>query len=89
MSRWRGGLCIWWCLTGSAARCSRGASRLRERRGRVERCPRSVYPPEIMNTDQSSQFTSVAFSTALQEAQIVMSMDGQGASRDHVVVERL
>ncbi len=46
-------------------------------------------PPEIMNTDQGSQFTSVAFLTALQEAQIAMSMDGKGAWRDTVVVERL
>ena len=46
-------------------------------------------PPEIMNTDQGSQFTSVAFRTALQEAQIAMSMDGKGAWRDNVVVERL
>ena len=35
--------------------------------------------PEIMNTDQGSQFTSGAFLTALQEAQVAMSMDGKGA----------
>ena len=46
-------------------------------------------PPEIMNTDQGSQFTSGAFLTALQEAQIAISMDGKGAWRDNVVVERL
>ena len=46
-------------------------------------------PPEIMNTDQGSQFTSVAFLTALQKAQIAISMDGKGAWRDNVVVERL
>ncbi len=46
-------------------------------------------PPEIMNTDQGSQFTSVAFLTALQEAQLAISMDGKGAWRDNVVVERL
>ena len=45
--------------------------------------------PEIMNTDQGSQFTSVAFLTALQDAQIAISMDGKGAWRDNVVVERL
>ena len=45
--------------------------------------------PEIMNTDQGSQFTSGAFLTALQEAQIAISMDGKGAWRDNVVVERL
>ena len=46
-------------------------------------------PPEILNTDQGRPFTSGAFLTALQEAQIAMSMDGQGAWRDNVVVERL
>lgn len=45
--------------------------------------------PEIMNTDQGSQFTSVAFLKALQDAQIAISMDGKGAWRDNVVVERL
>ena len=45
--------------------------------------------PEIMNTDQGSQFTSVAFLTALQDAQIAIRMDGQGAWRDNVFVERL
>ena len=45
--------------------------------------------PEIMNTDQGSQFTSLAFLTALQTAQIAISMDGQGAWRDNVFVERL
>ena len=46
-------------------------------------------PPEILNTDQGSQFTSVVFLTALQDAKIAISMDGQGAWRDHVFVERL
>lgn len=45
--------------------------------------------PKIMNTDQGSQFTSVAFLTALQDAQIAISMDGKGAWRDNVFVERL
>ena len=45
--------------------------------------------PEILNTDQGSQFTSVAFITALQDAKIAISMDGKGAWRDNVFVERL
>ena len=45
--------------------------------------------PEIMNTDQGSQFTSLAFLQALQTAKIAMSMDGKGAWRDNVFVERL
>ena len=46
-------------------------------------------PPEIMNTDQGSQFTAVAFLKTLQDAQIAISMDDKGAWRDNVVVERL
>ena len=45
--------------------------------------------PEIMNTDQGSQFTSLAFLQALQTAKIAISMDGKGAWRDNVFVERL
>ena len=45
--------------------------------------------PEIMNTDQGSQFTSLAFLQALQDAKIAMSMDDKGAWRDNVFVERL
>ena len=45
--------------------------------------------PAIMNTDQGSQFTSVAFLTAWQDAKIAMSLDGTGAWRDTVFVERL
>jgi hypothetical protein len=45
--------------------------------------------PEIFNTDQVSQFTSHAFSSVLREAGIAISMDGKGAWRDNVFVERL
>ena len=45
--------------------------------------------PEIFNTDQGSQFTSRAFTSVLQEAGIAISMDGTGAWRDNVFVERL
>ena len=45
--------------------------------------------PEIFNTDQGSQFTSQAFTGVLQEAGIAISMDGKGAWRDNVFVERL
>ena len=45
--------------------------------------------PEIMNTDQGSQFTSSAFIGVLQENQIRVSMDGRGCWRDNVFVERL
>jgi putative transposase len=45
--------------------------------------------PEIFNTDQGSQFTSIAFTSVLQREEIAISMDGRGAWRDNVVVERL
>jgi len=43
--------------------------------------------PEIFNTDQGSQFTSMAFTGLLQEQKIAISMDGRGAWRDNVFVE--
>ncbi|EPX80548.1 Mobile element protein [Salipiger mucosus DSM 16094] len=45
--------------------------------------------PEIMNSDQGSQFTSNDFIKALKDAGIRISMDGKGAWRDNVFVERL
>ena len=45
--------------------------------------------PEIFNTDQGSQFTSTAFTGMLQDQAIRISMDGRGAWRDNVFVERL
>ena len=45
--------------------------------------------PDIFNTDQGSQFTGAAFTGALAEKGITISMDGKGAWRDNVFVERL
>ena len=45
--------------------------------------------PEIFNTDQGSQFTSAAFTGMLHDNAIQISMDGRGAWRDNVFVERL
>ncbi len=45
--------------------------------------------PEIMNTDQGSQFTSLAFTQYLKDNDIRISMDGKGAWRDNIFVERL
>ncbi|MGC4411331.1 transposase, partial [Rhizobium sp. ST-5] len=44
---------------------------------------------EIFNTDQGSQFTSIDFTAVLKKAEIAISMDGKGAWRDNVFVERL
>ncbi len=45
--------------------------------------------PEIFNTDQGSQFTGAAFAGVLSKNGIAISMDGKGAWRDNVFVERL
>ena len=45
--------------------------------------------PEIFNTDQGSQYTSEAFTDVLKGHEIRISMDGKGAWRDNVFVERL
>ena len=45
--------------------------------------------PSIFNTDQGSQFTSQEFTAVLLGAGIAISMDGKGAWRDNVFVERL
>ena len=45
--------------------------------------------PEIFNTDQGSQFTGTAFTGVLVDNGIAISMDGKGAWRDNVFVERL
>ena len=45
--------------------------------------------PEIFNTDQGCQFTSLEFTGLLKEHGIQMSMDGTGCWRDNVFVERL
>jgi putative transposase len=45
--------------------------------------------PDIFNTDQGSQFTGEAFTGVLIKNGIAISMDGKGAWRDNVFVERL
>jgi putative transposase len=45
--------------------------------------------PEILNTDQGSQFTCTAFVDLAQQHGITLSMDGKGAWRDNLFIERL
>jgi putative transposase len=45
--------------------------------------------PEIFNTDQGSQFTSVEFTQVLKDAHVRISMDGKGRWMDNVMIERL
>ena len=45
--------------------------------------------PEIMNTDQGSQFTSFAWTDRLRRTGVRISMDGKGRFLDNIFVERL
>jgi putative transposase len=45
--------------------------------------------PEIMNTDQGSQFTSEGFTSVLEANNVKISMDGRGRWLDNVFIERL
>lgn len=45
--------------------------------------------PEIFNTDQGVQFTSLEFTGRLEGAGIKVSMDGRGRALDNIFVERL
>jgi len=46
-------------------------------------------PPEVMNTDQGSQFTGSAWITTLTGAGVQVSMDGRGRCMDNIFIERL
>ena len=45
--------------------------------------------PEVFNTDQGRQFTSLEFTQVLQEHGVKISMDGKGRYTDNIFVERL
>lgn len=45
--------------------------------------------PEIINSDQGSQFTSEAYINLLKENEIRISMDGKGRAIDNIFIERL
>ena len=45
--------------------------------------------PEIVNTNQGSQFTSTTFTGVLKRDRIAISMDGRGRGLDNLFVERL
>jgi putative transposase len=55
----------------------------------LEEALRRDGQPQIFNTDQGSQFTSDEFTRVLKDRGIQISMDGKGAWRDNVFVERL
>ena len=45
--------------------------------------------PEIVNSDQGSQFTSALWTEYLDKAEIKISMDGKGRAIDNIFIERL
>jgi len=45
--------------------------------------------PGIFNTDQGAQYTSKAFTGALKDHGVQISMDGKGRSMDNIFIERL
>ena len=45
--------------------------------------------PEVFNTDQGSQFTSLEFTQVLRDHGVKISMDGKGRYTDNIFVERL
>jgi putative transposase len=55
----------------------------------LEEAYRRFGKPEIVNTDQGSQFTAQDFVNAVLNNQVKLSMDGRGAWRDNVFVERV
>lgn len=55
----------------------------------LEEALRTHGKPEIFNSDQGSQFTSVAFTGVLEREGVVISMDGRGRAFDNIFVERL
>jgi putative transposase len=55
----------------------------------IEQALMKYGAPEIVNTDQGSQFTAEEFTSVVLGAGAKLSMDGRGAWRDNVFVERL
>ena len=48
-----------------------------------------VEKPEIVNSDQGSQFTSQSYTEILLDKRVKVSMDGRGRAMDNIFTERL
>lgn len=55
----------------------------------LERAIQEHGKPEIVNTDQGSQFTSSDFLDVIKDHQLKISMDGRGSWKHNVFIERL
>jgi len=56
---------------------------------RALECALTLSSPDIFNSDQGSQFTSVEFTGRLTALGVNISMDGRGRALDNIFVERL
>lgn len=55
----------------------------------LEEALQNYGKPEIFNSDQGSQFTSLIFIQKLEDENIKISMDGKGRATDNIYIERL
>lgn len=55
----------------------------------VEKALKNAGRPEILNSDQGSQYTSKGYTNLLRENDIAISMSGKGRCWDNIFVERL
>ena len=55
----------------------------------LDEAMRRYGKPDIVNTDQGSQFTSIDFTGRLRDADVKISMDGRGRCMDNIFIERL
>ena len=78
---WHGRRVLSWRLSNTmdVAFCTEALQEALARHGRLE----------IFNTDQGSQFTSLAVTQMLTDANVRISMDGRGRWMDNVFIERL
>ncbi|BDC98291.1 IS3 family transposase [Persicobacter psychrovividus] len=57
-------------------------------RNTIQECINNHGAPEIVNTDQGSQFTSDLFTGYLLGQGVTISMDGKGRATDNIYIER-
>ena len=75
-------------MTGIAGACWPGVCVTLWRPASAPR-PWGQGQPEVFNTDQGSQFTSLEFTWALRDRGVQISRDGKGRYQDNIFVERL
>ncbi|MEM8949304.1 MAG: DDE-type integrase/transposase/recombinase [Pseudomonadota bacterium] len=81
MTSWFSRLVLSWCLSTSL--------HIEFRRDALEEASGCYRKPEIFSTDQDAQFTSVAFTAVLIDAEIKVGMDGKARCMDKLFIERL